>query len=154
MKRIGKYLFAGVMATICLFTLCGCNKKVVDTKKDNTTDPTQQVGMGPFELVNGNLADREIVSGLKLTNTKFVVTDDKTTYFATLTNTSDKDIKIYELNIIIKNAANDELIKFKGRIDDLAAGETKTIETSAGFGLEDYKTIQYEIVETAEASNQ
>lgn len=146
-----KILLMGFALLACFVTVCGCDKKEDNKDNDNkNVEEKDKVGMGPFELKNGDLDSQLITQSLKLTNTKFTVEENKTTYSTSVTNTSNTEVKIYELHIIIKNSANEEMVKFITRIDNLAAGETKDVSTSMDFKLEGYKTVQYEIIELAQ----
>lgn len=140
-----KFLLMGIAVFACLVSVCGCDNK----EKDKDVKDKPSYSMGPFELKTGDLEDREINESIKLSNTKFSVTDNKTTYSTEITNTSDKEVQIYELHIIIKNKNGTELIKFIARVDNLQAGETKGLETSMDYKLQGYSTAEYEIIKSA-----
>lgn len=139
-----KFLLMGIAVLVCLVSVCGCDNKEKDNKEENKP----KYSMGPFELKTGNLEEREISESIKLSNTKFSVTDNKTTYSTEITNKSDKEVQIYELHIIIKNKNGTELIRFITRVDNLKVGETKGLETSMDYKLEGYSTAEYEIIES------
>lgn len=142
-----KFLLTSFAILACLTLICGCGKND-EGKKDDKKDNGPKVGLGPFELKVGTLGDQPITNSIKLTKTSFVSEDAKTSYTTDITNTTDKQVEIYELHIIIKNENGQEMVRFKANLNNLEAGETKTITTGMDFKLEGFKTIQYEIVES------
>lgn len=134
-----KFLLMSLVIITCFVTGCGCEKKVEDNKI--------KFSMGPFELKMGDLESRTISDSIKLSDTNFNVTDEGTIYSTEITNTSDKEVKIAELHIIVRNSQGQEIIKFISDIENLAALETKGVQTSVDYKLEDYKTIEYKIIE-------
>lgn len=135
-----KILLMGIAFLTFFVSVCGCGNK--DNKGNNENKPS----MGPFELKEGSLEDRLITDSIKLSKTTFTSTDDKTSYYTEITNTSDKDVNINELHIIIKNAEGYEIIEFVTMIGNLAAGETKQAEISVSYKLEGFATIEYKVV--------
>ena len=131
----------------------GCEKKTTTTPKTNPTPAQQQAqnGLGPFKLVAGNIADNQLTSSLKLTETSFTVEEGKTTYKTTVTNMTAADVKVAEIDMIIKDAKGTEMITLKTFINNLAANEKKTVETSVESKLDGFATIEYKVLETQQA---
>lgn len=143
--KMKKCLLMGFAVMACLVVLCGCGKKT--TKNNDNKKETYE--KGPFALTNGKLEDRVIAEGVKLSNTNFSTVEGKTTFSTDISNTSNAEIKIYELHIIIKNTEGQEMTKFKTRIDNLGKGETKSVSTSMDFKLDGFKTVEYELIKEA-----
>ncbi len=147
-----KFLLMSLAVLVCFGAVCGCGKKDKEDDKAGEKDKTEEkVGLGPFELKAGDIKEQMITKSIKLTNTKFNVDDTGTSYVTDITNTSKEDVKVYELHIIIKNQDGIEMVRFRANLNDLKAGEMKSIKTGMDFKLEGFKTVQYEIIESKPA---
>lgn len=142
MKRILLTSFAFIL---CVFAVCGCDKKE-NNDINNTNKDSNISGLGPFTLTSGDIADNMVTNSIKLSDTKFIVESNKTTYSTNLTNVSDSVVAIKDIETIVKDSSGSTLVTFTSHIDGLAAGETKTVQSSIDFELKDYATIEYKIV--------
>lgn len=136
MKKIIMVSFT-VLLIVGLVTGCGCKKKekvkvkVKEEIKVNT---------------NKDVIKNQEVDGIKMTNTSMVTTNGLTKLVTSVTNDTDKDYKLDEYMIIIKDKDGKEIVKIPGYVGDtIKAGETRTINSSVDIDLSNAASIEYEV---------
>lgn len=136
MKKIIMMSFT-VLLIVGLVTGCGCKKKekvkvkVKEEIKVNT---------------NKDVIKNQEVDGIKMTNTSMVTTNGLTKLVTSVTNDTDKDYKLDEYRIIIKDKDGKEIVKIPGYVGDtIKAGETRTINSSVDIDLSNAASIEYEV---------
>lgn len=136
MKKIIMMSFT-VLLIVGLVTGCGCKKKekvkvkVKEEIKVNT---------------NKDVIKNQEVDGIKMTNTSMVTTNGLTKLVTSVTNDTDKDYKLDEYMIIIKDKDGKEIVKIPGYVGDtIKAGETRTINSSVDIDLSNAASIEYEV---------
>ena len=136
MKKIIMMSFT-VLLIVGLVTGCGCKKKekvkvkVKEEIKVNT---------------NKDVIKNQEVDGIKMTNTSMVTTNGLTKLVTSVTNDTDKDYKLDEYMIIIKDKDGKEIVKIPGYVGDtIKSGETRTINSSVDIDLSNAASIEYEV---------
>ena len=133
-----KKIFKGV----CLICLCvlltGCfGKKKTETK---------EVKENKSIIDNKNVLKEQAIDGIKISNVALSVTDGLSTYTAKVTNTTDKDISIEDIDIIVKNKEEKELVKMLGYIGStIKPNEEKNIISTTDMDLSNADSISYKI---------
>lgn len=134
MKKIIMMSFT-VLLIVGLVTGCGCKKKEKETVKEEIKVNT-----------NKDVIKDQEVDGIKMTNTSMVTTNGLTKLVTSVTNDTDKDYKLDEYMIIIKDKDGKEIVKIPGYVGDtIKAGETRTINSSVDIDLSNAASIEYEV---------
>lgn len=134
MKKIIMMSFT-VLLIVGLVTGCGCKKKEKVKVKEEIKVNT-----------NKDVIKNQEVDGIKMTNTSMVTTNGLTKLVTSVTNDTDKDYKLDEYMIIIKDKDGKEIVKIRGYVGDtIKAGETRTINSSVDIDLSNAASIEYEV---------
>ena len=134
MKKIIMMSFT-VLLIVGLVTGCGCKKKEKVKVKEEIKVNT-----------NKDVIKNQEVDGIKMTNTSMVTTNGLTKLVTSVTNDTDKDYKLDEYMIIIKDKDGKEIVKIPGYVGDtIKAGETRTINSSVDIDLSNAASIEYEV---------
>ncbi|MBE6159920.1 MAG: hypothetical protein E7157_02610 [Lactobacillales bacterium] len=124
-----------MLLVLGLVTGCGCNKKEKEEKKEEIKVNT-----------NKDVVKDQEVDGIKMTNTSLVTTNGISKLVTNVTNNSDKDYKLDEYMIIIKDKEGKEIVRIPGYVGDtIKAGETRTINSSVDRDLSNAGSIEYEV---------
>ena len=117
-----KIIIFGLLLIIALVSLFISIKKEKGNKIENEIFRHREEG----------IVKEEEYKGIKITNIKMVTDGDYTTFSATATNTSDKDINIENFYINLKNKNGNSIAKLLGFIPEgLKKGESKKINSTA-----------------------
>ncbi len=77
---------------------------------------------------NEGIIKEEVYENLKFSNISLITKDGYSTFSADVTNTSNEDSNIADVNIVLKDKDGNTVITLRGNIGDtLKAGETRTI---------------------------
>lgn len=134
MKKIIMMSFT-VLLIVGLVTGCGCKKKEKVKVKEEIKVNT-----------NKDVIKNQEVDGIKMTNTSMVTTNGLTKLVTSVTNDTDKDYKLDEYMIIIKDKDGKEIVKIPGYVGDtIKSGETRTINSSVDIDLSNAASIEYEV---------
>ena len=124
-----------MLLVLGLVTGCGCNKKDKENKKEEVKVNT-----------NKDVVKDQEVDGIKMTNTSLVTTNGISKLVTNVTNSSNKDYKLDEYIIIIKDKKGEEIVRIPGYVGDtIKAGETRTINSSVDRDLSNAGSIEYEV---------
>ena len=124
-----------MLLVLGLVTGCGCNKKDKETKKEEVKVNT-----------NKDVVKDQEIDGIKMTNTSLVTTNGISKLVTNVTNSSNKDYKLDEYIIIIKDKKGEEIVRIPGYVGDtIKAGETRTINSSVDRDLSNAGSIEYEV---------
>ena len=96
MKRTIKTLLIGIF-TISLITGCGCSKKEEKPQDDIKTN------------TNEDVIKDQVIDGITMTNTSMVTTNKTTKLTTSVTNNTDKDYRLDEYMIIVKDEEGKEI---------------------------------------------
>ncbi len=133
MKKTIKVLLIGIF-TISLLTGCGCSKKEEKPQDDIKTN------------TNEDVIKDQIVDGITMTNTSMITTNKTTKLTTSVTNNTDKDYRLDEYMIIVKDEEGKEIVRIPGYVGDtIKAGETRTISSSVDIDLSKAASIEYEV---------
>jgi len=114
-----------VIAGIIIF-VANNNKKEDTTKEAITTK---------------DIIKDEKFGGLEFTNTTFIKENGQYTLSMDVTNPSDKEINLEEINIVLKDKKGNELVTLLGYIGPaMKANETRTITSSVSMDLSKVKS--------------
>lgn len=134
MKKIIMMSFT-VLLIVGLVTGCGCKKKEKVKVKEEIKVNT-----------NKDVIKNQEVDGIKMTNTSMVTKNGLTKLVTSVTNDTDKDYKLDEYMIIIKDKDGKEIVKIPGYVGDtIKSGETRTINSSVDIDLSNAASIEYEV---------
>ena len=133
MKKTIKVLLIGIF-TISLLTGCGCSKKEEKPQDDVKTN------------TNEDVIKDQLIDGITMTNTSMVTTNKTTKLTTSVTNNTDKDYRLDEYMIIVKDEEGKEIVRIPGYVGDtIKAGETRTISSSVDIDLSKAASIEYEV---------
>lgn len=126
-----------LMSVLGLATGCGCDKKK-ETKKEKEPEVKQNL--------NEDVVKDQVVEGIKLTNTSLLIIDGISTLETSATNETQNDFYLDEFTITIKDADGKVIVELPGYVGDtIAAGQTKTINSSVDIDLSNAKSIEYSV---------
>ena len=81
-----------------------------------------------------------------MTNTSMVTINITTKLTVSVTNNTDKDYRLDEYMIIVKDEEGQEIVRIPGYVGDtIKAGETRTISSSVDIDLSKAASIEYEV---------
>ena len=129
-----KFLKMFLLVLVC-FTLVGCGKKQ-DTKEEKSKET---------KLTSKDITKEQTVSGISISEVEMKVVDGMTTFNATATNTTEKDIDVETIKIIVQDEKGKEIVTLTGYIGSLKTKESKKIINSTDIDLSKAKSIKYEI---------
>ena len=133
MKKISIISLSTLLA-VSLLTDCGCSKKEEKPQDDIKTN------------TNEDVIKDQVIDGITMTNTSMVTTNKTTKLTTSVTNNTDKDYRLDEYMIIVKDEEGKEIVRIPGYVGDtIKAGETRTISSSVDIDLSKAASIEYEV---------
>ena len=133
MKKISIISLSTLLA-VSLLTGCGCSKKEEKSQDDIKTN------------TNEDVIKDQVIDGITMTNTSMVTTNKTTKLTTSVTNNTDKDYRLDEYMIIVKDEEGKEIVRIPGYVGDtIKAGETRTISSSVDIDLSKAASIEYEV---------
>ena len=121
---------------ICLL-LTGCGKKKEEPKK---LDEHKTV------VKSKNVIKAQTVEGLKIDNVDLNIVDGISTFTASVTNTTDKDVVVEEIKVTIKGKDGKEMLTLPGYIGGtIKPKETKNIISTADMDLSKADSVSYQV---------
>ena len=133
MKKISMISLSTLLA-VSLLTGCGCSKKEEKSQDDIKTN------------TNEDVIKDQVIDGITMTNTSMVTTNKTTKLTTSVTNNTDKDYRLDEYMIIVKDEEGKEIVRIPGYVGDtIKAGETRTISSSVDIDLSKAASIEYEV---------
>ena len=127
------------VSLICLcLLLTGCfGKKKEETKKE---EPNKTV------VDSKNVIKEQTVEGLKIGSVDLNVIDGISSFKATVTNTTEKNIVVEQVDVIIKGKDGKELITLPGYIGGtIKPNESKDIVSTTDMDLSKADSISYKV---------
>ena len=135
MKKVIRNIF---LISLCLVLVTGCGKKEKIEKKENKQNKTV--------VKSKNVIKEQTVDGLKINNVNLTVSDGITTYTAGVTNTTEKDVVVEDIDVIVKNKKGNELVSLIGYIGGtIKPNETKNIISTTDMDLKKADSITYKV---------
>lgn len=132
MKKIKALAFITI---ISLLLTTGCDSKKEEVKKDEVKSNT-----------NTNVIKDQQVEGLSLTNTSLTTTNGQSTLVTVVSNPTTEKIAVKSFDIIIKDKDGNILITLLGYVgEEIPAGESRTITSSAEIDLTKATSVEYTI---------
>ncbi len=132
MKKIKTLAFITI---ISLLLTTGCDSKKDEVKKDEVKSNT-----------NTNVIKDQQVEGLSLTNTSLTTTNGQSTLVTVVSNPTTEKIAVKSFDIIIKDKDGNILITLLGYVgEEIPAGESRTITSSAEIDLTKATSVEYTI---------
>ena len=121
---------------ICLL-LTGCGKKK-ETPKE--TDEHKTV------VTSKNVIKEQTVEGLKIGNVDLNIVDGISSFTASVTNTTDKDIVVEQVDVTLKGKDGKELITLPGYVGGtIKPNESKNIISTTDMDLSKADSVAYKI---------
>lgn len=120
-----KVVLPAIIILICLIVALfmfnkGSDEVATNTNKKETTANT-----------SAELISETTYEGLKFSNISLITKDGYSTFTSDVTNESDTDSTIQDVNIVLKDKNGNTVITLRGNIGEgLKAGETRTITAS------------------------
>lgn len=138
-EKYRNYLIAILAVIIALIAGLTISNKLINKNKiaDNTDS-------GIVANTKEGIIKEEVYEGLKFSNISLITENGYTTFSADVTNTTDTDNNISDVNIVLKDKNDNAVITLRGNIGDtLKSGETRTITavTKGNFKSVVTKTI-------------
>lgn len=125
-----------VVLLVLLVLLTGCDKKI---KPSNYETKIQK-------NINKEVISDTSINHFDFTNISLIWNGNKTTYQATVTNTTDHDIKIKDIKIILKADDKDIVLTcFLGT--DIKAHQSKMLVSNYYNNIVGAKGIEYSVIE-------
>ena len=132
MKKIKTLAFITIIG---LLLTTGCDSKKEEEKKDEVKSNT-----------NTNVIKDQQVEGLSLTNTSLTTTNGQSTLVTVVSNPTTEKIAVKSFDIIIKDKDGNILITLLGYVgEEIPAGESRTITSSAEIDLTKATSVEYTI---------
>lgn len=120
---------------ISLLLTTGCDSKKEEVKKDEVKSNT-----------NTNVIKDQQVEGLSLTNTSLTTTNGQSTLVTVVSNPTTEKIAVKSFDIIIKDKDGNIIITLLGYVgEEIPAGESRTITSSAEIDLTKATSVEYTI---------
>ena len=120
---------------ISLLLTTGCDSKKEEAKKDEVKSNT-----------NTNVIKDQQVEGLSLTNTSLTTSNGQSTLVTVVSNPTTEKIAVKSFDIIIKDKDGNILITLLGYVgEEIPAGESRTITSSAEIDLTKATSVEYTI---------
>ena len=138
-----KILIMG-LCLLSLVSITGCGKKE-NGEKDKTDSDIVNKDEKKINTSEG-IVQEKTIDGFKFDGTTLVTTGEETSFITYMTNTNKVDININEVEVSMKNATGEEVIKFNINLYQVLASD-QTIELSSMISedLTNVKTIDYSI---------
>lgn len=131
MKKIFK-LFVVCLSVIVLVTGCGNKKEEKEESIVNT---------------NEHVIKDQTVDNFKFENTSLLYENESSVFETTITNISDEDAKIQEIEIIVKDRKGNEIVTLYGFVGSvILAKDSKVITSYCREDLREAYSINYKIV--------
>ncbi len=121
-EKYKNYLIAVLATIIALIAGLTISDKLINNKIADNTDS------GIVANTKEGIIKEEVYEGLKFSNISLITENGYTTFSADVTNTTDTDNNISDVNIELKDKDDNTVITLRGNIGDtLKSGETRTI---------------------------
>ena len=132
-----------VLKGVCLICLCVLLTGCFGNKK---TDKKEKTKENKIVIDKKDVVKEQEIDGIKISNVNLNVIDGLSTYTATVTNTTDKNISIEDIDIIIKDKEEKELVSMLGYIGGtIKPNDKKEIISTTDLDLNDANSIIYKI---------
>lgn len=121
-EKYKNYLIAVLATIIALIAGLTISDKLINNKIADNTDS------GIVANTKEGIIKEEVYEGLKFSNISLITENGYTTFSADVTNTTDTDNNISDVNIELKDKDDNTVITLRGNIGDtLKSGEKRTI---------------------------
>lgn len=127
-----KRVIIGIIAVVVVLLVVGIIMLIINNKK---ADAKKEA------ITTEEIIQDESFNGLNFTNTTFIKENGQYTLSMDVTNPSDKEIDVEEVNIVLKDKKGKEIVTLLGYIGDpMKAKETRTVTSSVSMDLSKAKS--------------
>ena len=140
---MNKKALIAIIAVVVIILVAGVTFLLLNNK--TTTDKKETKKDTKEAITAQEVIKDESFNGLNFTNTTFIKENEQYTLQMDVTNPSDKEINLEEVNIVLKDKDGNELVTLLGYIGDpMKPSETRTITSAVTMDLSkvDSKTIE------------
>lgn len=130
---MNKKAIIAIIVAVVILVIAGIILLVINHNKKE--------GTGKEAITTENVIKDENFGGLDFTNTTFIKENGQYTLSMDVTNPSDKEIDLEEVNIVLKDKQGNEIVTLLGYIGDpMKAKETRVVTSSVSMDLSKVKS--------------
>lgn len=130
---MNKKAIIAIIVAVVILVIAGIILLVINNNKKE--------GTSKEAITTENVIKDEKFGGLDFTNTTFIKENGQYTISMDVTNPSDKEIDLEEVNIVLKDKNGNEIVTLLGYIGDpMKAKETRVVTSSVSMDLSKVKS--------------
>lgn len=130
---MNKKAIIAIIVAVVILVIAGIIMLVVNSNKKEQSNKEA--------ITTKNVIKDESFGGLDFTNTTFIKENGQYTISMDVTNPSDKEIDLEEVNIVLKDKQGNEIVTLLGYIGDpMKAKETRVVTSSVSMDLSKVKS--------------
>lgn len=130
---MNKKAIIAIIVAVVILVVAGIILLVINNNKKE--------GTSKEAITTENVIKDEKFGGLDFTNTTFIKENGQYTISMDVTNPSDKEIDLEEVNIVLKDKNGNEIVTLLGYIGDpMKAKETRVVTSSVSMDLSKVKS--------------
>ena len=130
---MNKKAIIAIIVAVVILVIAGIILLVINNNKKE--------GTSKEAITTENVIKDEKFGGLDFTNTTFIKENGQYTISMDVTNPSDKEIDLEEVNIVLKDKQGHEIVTLLGYIGDpMKAKETRVVTSSVSMDLSKVKS--------------
>lgn len=130
---MNKKAIIAIIVAVVILVIAGIILLVINNNKKE--------GTSKEAITTENVIKDEKFGGLDFTNTTFIKENGQYTISMDVTNPSDKEIDLEEVNIVLKDKQGNEIVTLLGYIGDpMKAKETRVVTSSVSMDLSKVKS--------------
>ena len=137
-------LFAVAAICLVLTTACGKKEETPNNGGGNNPSGNEPVVVEPSANTNTNVIAEQDFDGLKINNVSLITEGENSTFTADVVNTTAENIEVKSFNIILKDAAGNEVVRLLGYIGNtIAPNNSSTMTASVAMDLSQVASVEY-----------